>query len=73
MKCKRCGYSCRDINTMRKHYQKKHPAAMKRKKKEKSESKRAPFWSEHKKGGLTAKQADDVYGIITRAFERRGL
>ena len=30
MKCKKCGYRAKDINGMRKHYMKAHPAAMKR-------------------------------------------
>ena len=29
MKCKKCGYRAKDINSMRKHYMKAHPAAMK--------------------------------------------
>lgn len=29
MKCKKCGYRAKDINGMRKHYMKAHPAAMK--------------------------------------------
>ena len=29
MKCKKCGYRTKDINGMRKHYMKAHPAAMK--------------------------------------------
>jgi len=29
MKCKKCGFKGRDINSMRKHYLKAHPGAMK--------------------------------------------
>jgi hypothetical protein len=29
MKCKKCGHRTSDINAMRKHYMKAHPAAMK--------------------------------------------
>ena len=39
MKCKKCGFKGRDINSMRKHYLKAHPGAMKAKR---TRSKRAP-------------------------------
>ena len=29
MKCKKCGHRANDINAMRKHYMRAHPAAMK--------------------------------------------
>jgi len=32
MKCKRCGHRTNTINAMRKHYLKKHPQAMRRRK-----------------------------------------
>ncbi len=32
MKCKKCGATARDIDGMRRHYLKKHPGAMKRRK-----------------------------------------
>jgi hypothetical protein len=46
MKCRICGYTTRTLNSMRKHYLREHPSAMKRHKKTRTYSVK-----EYQKGG----------------------
>ena len=52
MKCKICGHRANSLPAMRKHYQKAHPGAMKRKRKKKAET-ASPVERSSSQGGIT--------------------